>query len=134
MELVIIGLALKEAIDVTLLTAHSSVDAVLGPAWAAIWAVTLLSGGALSLAGIAWPGRSLTGVSLMQMGYAAFAPGSLARAVALLDVGRTDEAGVMLFFAAMCVLRLVQIERRVGRFYPSGLVARIRSWRWWRRG
>lgn len=130
MELVIIGLALKEAVEVTLLSESAgSVDRLLGPVWAAVWAVTLLAGSGLTLAGIAWPGRSLTGASLLQIGYAAFAPGSLARGVALFAAGRPEDAGVMFFFGAMCLLRLVQIERRIGQFYPAGYLARFRRWR-----
>lgn len=130
MELVIIGLALKEAVEVTLLTdAQSSVDVVLGPAWAAVWAVTLLAGGVLTLAGMAWPGRSLTSASLLQIGYAAFAPGSLARGVALMAADRHDLAAVMFFFGVMCLLRLVQIERQIGRLYPAGYMHRFRRWR-----
>lgn len=132
MELVIIGLALKEAVEITVLAeATGSVDVLLGPVWAAIWAVTLLAGGVLSLLGVLWPGRSLTGASLMQIGYAAFAPGALARGFALAAADRPEMAGVMFFFGAMCLLRLVQIERRIGLFYPAGLAGRLR--RWWRR-
>lgn len=128
MEIVIIGLSIIAAFRIIFLDPEPlSVDVLLGPVWATIWALTLFTGPVLILVGVYWPG-SLTGASLMQVGYAALGPVSLARGVALVGVGRVDDAGIMFFFGALCLLRGLRIGRRIGRFYPSGFVAGVRRW------
>lgn len=128
-EAFLLALALKESIE-TIFTQPEplSVDVLLGPIWATIWAVTLFVGSVLALAGMAWPGRSLTAASIQQIGYASFAPAALARGIALIAVGRTDEAITIIAFAAISLVRLAQIESRVGRIYPSGVAGLLRRW------
>lgn len=134
-EAFLLALALFTSVQVVFLHPEpSAVDVLLGPGWAAIWAVSLFAGSVLALAGLYWRGRSLVGASLMQIGYAAFAPAALARGVALLGAGHLDDAVVIFAFGVVSLARLAQLERRIGRHYPSGAGAWAwrRVWRWHR--
>lgn len=94
-----------------------SVDVLLGRVWAVIWGVGLFGGGVLVLAGLFWPARSLTALSLQQIGYGAFVPMCLARVAALVGVDRADEAFILAVFTFACAVRIMQLEYRIAQFY-----------------
>ncbi|MGH4009410.1 MAG: hypothetical protein ACRDTH_14875 [Pseudonocardiaceae bacterium] len=113
-EVFLLLLALQSAV-MALVAAPSSVSVVLGPVGALVWATGLFAGATVTLTGLFWPGRLATGLLLQQLGYAAFAPMSLARGVALLGIDQPSQAVVVLAFAAAATARLIQLEHRLGR-------------------
>lgn len=127
MEVYLLALALFSA--VTLLAAEArpfSVDALLGPVWALLWAGMLIFGGSIVLAGMYWPCRPITGVALQQFGYTAFAVASLARGVAQIGVDRAAEAPVVFGFAVAAAIRIWQLEVRVRSATSAATVTGLR--------
>lgn len=128
MEVFLLGLALFSALQIIFLPLKPlSVDVLLGPVWAFAWASMLLGGGITALAGLFWPGRSITGVALQQLGYVGYAIASLARTVALIEVGRSDEVPVVLGFALAAGIRVLQLELRVARVSDSHPSTKLRA-------
>ena len=132
MELLILTLAVWSAAQARLVEPTFSVEQLLGPVWAVVWTVILITGAAVVFAGLFWRGRSLTAVSLQQLGYAAFAITSLARGIALVGVGESHEAVPIVLFAVFSALQFVWLQRRVLRYAPRAQWCNARLWRrWW---
>lgn len=130
MEVYLLGLALFSAATLLLAGARPfSVDALLGPTWALVWAGMLIGGGVLVLAGMYWPRRAVTGIALQQLGYTAFAVASLARGVAQIGVDRAAESPVVFGFAVAAAVRIWQLEVRVRRATSASTVRGLRRWR-----
>lgn len=127
-EVFLMGLALWMGLSPILVDPEPfSVGQLLGTAWAAVWSVTLVTGGLTVLVGLLWWGQGLTGLTLMQLGYLMFTFPSLARGLALVEVGRTEDAVIVLVFALVAAGRQVQIERLIVRHLPGA-----RLWSRWR--
>lgn len=114
-EVFLLFLALQSALMPLFTSTPSSVAVLLGSVWATVWAGGLIIGASVTLAGLFWPGRLVIGLLVQQLGYAAFAPMSLARAAALFDIGQTAQAVTVLAFAVAATIRLIQLEHRLGR-------------------
>lgn len=125
MEIMVLVLSMWTSVRDTVLDRDpSSVGQLLGPGWAAVWAVTLLAGPLVVLTGLGWPGRALTGISLQQLGYATFTVASLARASALVGVGYPIQSVTVWAFAAFSAVQVVLLQLAVARWVPR---ARRRS-------
>ena len=129
MELLILALAVWTAVRARFLETQFSVEQLLGSGWAAVWTVILLGGGAVVVVGLFWPGRSLTAVSLQQLGYAAFSITSLARGIALVGVGEPTESVPIFLFSLFSALQFVWLERRVLKYVPRAQWCNARLWR-----
>lgn len=127
-EVFLLSLALYNGVDSFILKSDSSVGMLLGPLWELAWGITLLTGSILAIVGIYWRGKGLTAASLMQIGYAAFAPASLGRGVALIQLGQGSSGIVLTGFAAICLIRIVQLEMRVRKRYPACVKPVMKRW------
>lgn len=121
MEIFIVCFAILSGTNDIVSLRRLSVEVLIGPVWFYAWSVGLIVGGLIALAGLFWPGRSITALSLQQIGYAAFGFMSLARGVALIGVEHYAEAALIAAFAAAAVIRVWQIELRIRPFYPVSL-------------
>lgn len=121
MEIFILCAAILSGTDDIVSLRQLSVEALIGPTWFYAWSAGLIVGGLVTLTGLFWPGRSVTALSLQQIGYAAFGFMALARAVALLGVAEYGEAFIVGAFAAAAIIRIWQVETRLRPFYPTDL-------------
>lgn len=104
-----------------------SVEVLIGPVWFYLWASALVVGGIVILTGLFWPGRSITSMSIQQIGYAMFGFMALARSVALLGINEHYQAALIGAFATAAIIRLIQLERKIRPFYPAGRRGRRRQ-------
>lgn len=95
--------------------APTSVIAALPPGLVVLWAVLLLAGGGLALAGLYWLGDPFLGVEIKRVGLIGAAVGALvyASAASLLGASGVAVAIYNMLFAVACIVRVFQVSRRL---------------------
>lgn len=98
-------------------TRSTAIQRALPPEFRIAWAVILLAGGLLSLAGLLWLGNPFVAIEVKRFGLVAVGVASLAYAVALFSLG-WDGAGIggnYVCLTAACAIRVVQIRAALRR-------------------
>lgn len=115
---------------ITLLTGAArpaSIEAALPPSVRMLWAVLLVVGGTLVLAGLYWP-NAITGIEIKRPGLIACGGASLAYSAALLSLGAPGLAAAIwtCSFGLACLVRWRQLTRRVRQLRRDLVEARTR--------
>lgn len=128
MEVCLLAIALTSGLMAILTQPEPlSVEALLGPIWAAVWQAGLIGGALVAAFGIFWRGRAIVAIGLQELGYVAFSVMSFARVAALVLVGRGEESYFVTIFAIATAIRVVQLEIKLDRHgITDGPLARWR--------
>lgn len=94
----------------------AAVQQALQPHMVVFWAALLATGGAVSIAGLMWPGSRWTGVEVKRVGLITVGVGSLTYGLSAAFLGDrgVPTAIFHLSLATACAIRVWQVTRRLG--------------------